>query len=153
MTKTLHDYVQFECFEFTFDSARKAEKLEKAILAECEVGEDGKSILSTFVTAYVCTNGIVFHLDETARKPLHSFKKRWEALGKKPTPSQIWEFRTHTQLELINEWIKQFNDEQRLFDVPREELPIDMLTPEEREEAKKPNSFSPDSEEYAVLAS
>lgn len=152
MSKTLRDYVQFKCRGRNYFTNRAANKLFKAIKAECKVDDDDDEMLGTFVMVYSCTDGVTFDFDGREREPLTLFKSQWETLGGSPKPKKLWEIRTSMPDSLYNEWCGYFNEGQDLFDVPDEQKSLDRLTPELREEAQKPNSPSQEPIEFGRSA-
>lgn len=136
----LSKYLQFQCSAQTYGSDLESAKLAKAIKADCGLDAESDSDVGLFAMIYTCTDDVTFSLDGTERKPIRDFQKRWESLGKKPSPKALWEMRINLPHPIMTEWITSFNAGQSMFDVPTEQKPPDWLTTKEREEAQRNDS-------------
>lgn len=120
---------------------REAKKLENAIRAECDVLPEDEARLRAF-THYVATTNRIEYVSSaraTVRELAH-FLETWQTLS----PTQVWEFcLRNVPDKIILLWDAAYGEAQELFDRDTAALPLNMLTPEQREEAADPaSSFS-----------
>lgn len=146
--QTLADFISFECEPQSMLTDTEADLLEQKIAAAAKVEDKGqlRRTLSSFCIVYICTRNIALNASERVDKSLVALHDMWLRRGDL-SPVELWEMRQRMPHTLWNEWFRQWDAKQRLFDVDPAQLPDDMLDEQQKAEAKDPKSSFPDGEE------
>jgi hypothetical protein len=144
MAKTLADYLHFDCCPETLGTDIKAKALEAKLLPVLGPDGDGKGTLADFVFLLAHTTAATFTFDGTEKPALIEFKATWERRATL-TPDDLWAWRLGMPWSIVHLWQESWLQAQNLFEVPVEQLPTAALTPEQQEEAKRPDSPLPSS--------
>ena len=132
--------VEFFILTENLGSDLEAQGLERRILeAVPDMDEDMKSRLQDFTMLIAHTDCVEFHFDGREKRPLKEFQRFWEQ-HTTLSPEAIWAYRLKIPYKLLNAWRDEYRAGQQLFDVDPAQLPLNALTPAQREEAADPAS-------------
>jgi len=139
--QTLADFITFKCDPQTIALDIQADILERKIAAAVGIDEKHKQrrILSTFCVVYMCTLDVSVHLTDRTSKTLGALCEAWQRRNEM-SPAELWDMRATMPHTLWAEWFRQWDNAQRLFELDPAEVPDDMLSTDQKEELKDPQS-------------